>query len=192
MEHRGGCGGDGVSGDGAGIMTQIPFKLLEEYGVVPKETGVGMVFLPRDEERRNQIKEMMESVCQANELDFVGWREVPVNPDVLGEMAREAMPSIWQFFVKEPARLLANGDDDVGDGFERTLYLVRRRFDVERRLRGLVWDDDDDMLYIPSFSSRTIVYKGMVQSEVLSQFYEDLTNKDYTTQFIIYHRNMLK
>jgi glutamate synthase (ferredoxin) len=98
-------------------------------------------------------------------------------------MAREAQPSIWQFFVKAPERL---SDDVDRDGFERTLYLVRRRFGVERKLRGLVWDDDE--LYVASFSSRTIVYKGMVQSHVLPLFYEDLQNPDYTTKFCIYHR----
>jgi glutamate synthase (ferredoxin) len=184
MEHRGACGGDGVSGDGAGIMTQIPWKLFDKYRSEScPQPGVGMVFLPRDPERRDAVKAMIQEVCAANELGFLGWREVPVDPTVLGEMAREAMPSIWQFFVKAPARLQ---DDADRDGFERTLYLVRRRFGVERRLRGLVWDDDES--YVASFSSRTIVYKGMVQSAVLPAFYKDLTDPDYTTKFVIYHR----
>jgi glutamate synthase (ferredoxin) len=184
MEHRGACGGDGVSGDGAGVMTQIPWKLLQEFTSDKcPQPGVGMCFLPRNEERRKQVMQMMEDVCRQNELDFVGWRKVPVNSNVLGDMAREAQPSIWQFFVKAPERL---SDDVDRDGFERTLYLVRRRFGVERKLRGLVWDDDE--LYVASFSSRTIVYKGMVQSHVLPLFYEDLQNPDYTTKFCIYHR----
>lgn len=185
MEHRGACGGDGVSGDGAGIMTQVPWKLFNEYlSESCPQPGVGMVFLPRDESRRNAVKAMIEDVCAANELEFLGWRQVPTNPAVLGRMAREAMPSIWQFFVKAPKRL-AN-DDAERDGFERTLYLVRRRFGVERKRRGLVWDDDES--YVASFSSRTIVYKGMVQSEVLPLFYDDLQDPDYTTKFVIYHR----
>jgi len=188
MEHRGACGGDGVSGDGAGIMTQIPWKLFEEFRCddTCPQPGVGMIFLPRNETRRNPLKEMIEEVCKSNELDFLGWREVPVDPSVLGYLARDACPSIWQFFVKAPKRL--NNDDKSRDGFERTLYLVRRRFDVERRKRGLFWDDDDNELYLPSCSSRTIVYKGMVQSAVLPLFYKDLTNPDYTTKFVIYHR----
>jgi glutamate synthase (ferredoxin) len=187
MEHRGGCGGDGVSGDGAGVMTQIPWKLFDEYrSEACPQPGVGMIFLPRDESRRNAVKERIEQVCSANELDFLGWREVPVDPEVLGPMARAAMPSIWQFFVKPPKRLV---DDDLSqDGFERTLYLVRRRFSVELKNAGLVWDDSDGEVYVASMSSRTIVYKGMVQSAVLSQFYKDLTNEDYTSKFIIYHR----
>jgi len=185
MEHRGACGGDGVSGDGAGIMTQIPWKLFEDFrSDACPQPGVGMAFLPRDPERLAQVKQLIQDVCQQNELDWLGWREVPVNPEVLGDMAREALPSIWQFFVKAPARL--KNDDDDRDGFERTLYLVRRRFGVERKLRGLVWDDDE--LYVASFSSRTIVYKGMVQSHVLPLFYEDLQSPEYTTKFCIYHR----
>lgn len=187
MEHRGACGGDGVSGDGAGIMTQIPWKLFSEYRSKDcPQPGVGMVFLPKNEERRNAVKQMIETVCTNNELKFLGWREVPVDPSVLGWMAREAVPSIWQFFVKAPERL--KDDDEARDGFERTLYLVRRRFQVERQRQGLVWDDDDDEVYVASLSSRTIVYKGMVQSSVLPQFYKDLTNPDFTTKFVIYHR----
>jgi len=187
MEHRGACGGDGVSGDGAGVMTQIPWKLFSEYRSDScQQPGVGMIFLPRDEERRNAVRTMIEEVCTTNELDFIGWREVPVDTSVLGPMARDAAPSMWQFFVKAPRRL-AEADDER-DGFERTLYLVRRRFDVERRNRGLVWDDNDSDVYVASFSSRTIVYKGMVQACVLPKFYKDLENPDYTTQFVIYHR----
>ena len=187
MEHRGACGGDGESGDGAGIMTQIPWKLFDEFRSddCPKP-GLGMIFLPRDPSRREQLQKVVEDVCQANELEFVGWREVPVDTEVLGPLAKAAAPSMWQFFVKAPKRL--SNDDESRDGFERTLYLVRRRFEVERQQRGLNWDDDDNEMYVASFSSRTIVYKGMVQGCVLPQFYKDLTNPDYTTKFVIYHR----
>lgn len=186
MEHRGGCGGDGVSGDGAGIMTQVPWKLLSEYRSDScPQPGVGMIFLPRDPARRNSVKALIESVCTSNELEFLGWREVPTDPSVLGKNALASMPSTWQFFVKAPASL---DSDESRDGFERTLYLVRRRFDVERRGQGLVWDDNDGEVYVASFSSRTIVYKGMVQSAVLPLFYKDLTDPDYTTKFVIYHR----
>jgi glutamate synthase (ferredoxin) len=185
MEHRGACGGDGESGDGAGIMTQIPWKLFDGFRSEScPQPGVGMVFLPRNEERQAAVKQLIEDVCEANELDFLGWREVPVDPSVLGANARKAMPSIWQFFVKAPKRL--ESADIDREGFERTLYLVRRRFGVVCRERGLVWEDDE--VYFASFSSRTIVYKGMVKSEVLPLFYKDLTNPEYTTKMIIYHR----
>jgi glutamate synthase (ferredoxin) len=198
MEHRGACGGDGVSGDGAGIMTQIPWKLFKDYYDASSDSsppGVGMIFLPRNQERRQAVQAVIEAVCTANQLDFIGWREVPTDPSVLGELALKAMPSIWQFFVKAPAAqsLSKNVDtnsDDYRDGFERTLYLVRRRFSVELKNRGLEWNktDDDGDIYVASFSSRTLVYKGMVQSAVLPRFYHDLTNPDYTTKFCIYHR----
>ena len=154
MEHRGACGGDGVSGDGAGIMTQIPWKLFAEFRSENcPQPGVGMVFLPRDAERRKAAMQVIEDVCNNNELDFIGWREVPVDPSVLGENARKAQPHIMQFFVKAPKQLNAM-DDKERDGFERTLYLVRRRFCVELASRGLVWDDDDNV--IPMFTIPTI------------------------------------
>jgi len=186
MEHRGACGGDGVSGDGAGIMTMIPWKIFEEYRTdeVPYP-GVGMVFLPQDEGRRNSIKEVIEDVCRANELEFVAWREVPVDESVLGVLARASVPSMWQMVVRPSKRLK---DDSDRLGFCRSLYLVRRRFEVERKKRGLWWDDEDNVVYVASLSSRTIVYKGMVQSCVLSEYYLDLKNPDYTTKFCIYHR----
>ena len=187
MEHRGACGGDGESGDGAGVMTQIPWKLFSEYRSenCPKP-GVGMVFLPRDETRRNAVKEVIESVCAANELDFLGWREVPVDPDSLGPAARAVQPSMWQMFVKAPKRL--DEKEESRDGFERTLYLVRRRISVELKKNGLVWDDDDGDTYFASFSSQTIVFKGMVKGFVLPKFYLDLQDPDFTTKFVIYHR----
>ena len=260
MEHRGGCGGDCISGDGAGIMTQIPSTdLLAEYyyqednvngggvdGTIvngddqnknnpqspsrhDRLRGVGMVFLPRNPIRRQAVQTVLENVCRANELEFLGWRKVPVNPNVFGPLARKAMPSIWQFFVQPPIRQQQHDDqeqqqpmiddeeqDDWGDDFERTLYLVRRRFSVELENHGLLYpnqeydktvqtkdqegnddddyvnndeDDDNDVtVYVASFSSRTIVYKGMVQAEVLSQFYLDLQNPAFTTQFVLYHR----
>ena len=187
MEHRGACGGDGVSGDGAGIMTQIPWQLFAEYRSDDcPQPGVGMVFLPQDQARRDAVKQVIERVCEKNELQFVGWRQVPVDPTVLGEMARQAQPSVWQFFVKAPERLGVD-DNDQRDAFERTLYLVRRRFPVELRKKGLL-DEAANDVYVASMSSRTIVYKGMVQSHVLPLFYKDLTNPDYTTKFVIYHR----
>ncbi|KAL7552362.1 hypothetical protein ACHAWF_015596 [Thalassiosira exigua] len=188
MEHRGACGGDGISGDGAGIMTQIPWKLFSEYRSEScPQPGVGMVFMPRDEARRDEVKQVIERVCEANELEFLGWREVPVDPETLGPMARDVAPSMWQMFVKAPKRL--DDDEETRDGFERTLYLARRRIAVELKAAGLLKNEDgSDEVYFASFSSQTIVYKGMVQGCVLPQFYKDLTNEDFTTKFVIYHR----
>jgi len=207
MEHRGACGGDFISGDGAGIMTQIPWELLvsEENSPITnvnvddklQRPGVGMIFLPQEEERRKATQEVIEEVCQANELGFLGWREVPVDPEVLGPLAKAAVPTMYQFFVEPPARLLSDDENkdetDRKDAFERTLYLVRRRFGVELKNRGLLMSQQDDPesdvdAYVASFSSRTIVYKGMVQSEVLPLYWKDLQNDMYKTQFVLYHR----
>jgi len=188
MEHRGACGGDSESGDGAGVMTEIPWALYSDF-ITDSCTrpGVGMGFLPRDPERRAGVKKVIEDVIGASDLEFLGWREVPVDDEVLGPLAKAVVPSMWQFLVKNNNKI---EDDDVEgrDAFERTLYLIRRRFAVEMKQRDLEWDDDDGDTYIASFSSRTIVYKGMVQGCVLPQFYLDLRDPLYTTKFAIYHR----
>merc|ERR1719401_1852391 len=188
MEHRGACGGDGISGDGAGVMTQIPWQLFSDYRSeeCPKP-GVGMVFLPRDEARREAVQRVVERVCAANDLVFIGWREAPTDPSVLGPQARVVVPSMWQMFVRAPNRLA--DDEATRDGFERTLYLVRRRIAVELKAEGLLKrEDGSDEVYFASFSSHTIVFKGMVQGCVLQQFYLDLQDPQYTTKFVIYHR----
>lgn len=100
------------------------------------------------------------------------------NLALLEPMARDVMLSMWQFFVKTPERL--DSDNEDCDGFERSLYLVRLHFDVELRLRGLVCYESDSEVYVASFSSRIIVYKGMVQGCMVPQFYKDLTNPDFT------------
>lgn len=189
MEHRGACGGDGISGDGAGIMTQIPWKLFSEYRSDHcPQPGVGMVFLPQEASRREKVKEVIQRVCEANELHFLGWREVPVDYEVLGPQAKAVAPSMWQLFVRAPSRLKEE-DEETRDGFERTLYLVRRRIAVELKAENLLKKEDgSEEVYFASFSSQTIVYKGMVQGCILPQFYKDLQHEDYTTKFVIYHR----
>jgi glutamate synthase domain-containing protein 1 len=113
-----------------------------------------MVFLPQNMERRLVIQQLIEDVCRSNELEFIGWRDVPIDVSVLGDSARMAQPYIMQFFVRAPKRLQPT-DNIERDGFERTLYLVRRRFSVERMKRGLIWDDNDNEVYFASYSSRT-------------------------------------
>lgn len=189
MEHRGACGGDGISGDGAGIMTQIPWKLFAQYRSDNcPQPGVGMIFLPQDASRREKVKELIQRVCEANELKFLGWREVPVDHEVLGPQARAVAPSMWQMFVTAPSRL-KDDDEETRDGFERTLYLVRRRIAVELKAENLLKKEDgSEEVYFASFSSQTIVYKGMVQGCILPRFYKDLQHDDFTTKFVIYHR----
>ena len=164
MEHRGGCGGDSDSGDGAGVLCEIPWSYLR--AIWPEATaakGLGMMFLPTDAERREQARSFFREEAAALNLEFAGWREVPVDAAVLGPMARETAPAIEQWLVK-------GGPD--GDAFDALLLRLRRR--VGARAREAWGAERSRDLYVASLSSRTVVYKGMVRSEVLAQYYADL------------------
>ena len=190
MEHRGGCCADKDSGDGAGVMTAIPWQLFQawaqdqqiEVALEAERTGVAMVFLPAHPEAATITRQIFETAATTEGFEVLGWREVPVKPDVLGVLAKQNQPHIEQFFV--------HSDAASGDELERELYRLRRR--VHRSLMG--WEGASAIAnplketYICSFSSRTIVYKGMVRSEILSEFYTDLQNPNYVSPFAIYHR----
>ncbi len=178
MEHRGGCSADRDSGDGAGIMTALPEKLFAkwfaEQGMTQPEAetwGVGMVFLPQDTAQIPESKQYIEKIVTEEGLQVLGWREVPVCPEVLGQQARDYQPHIEQIVV-------SSTDNLTGDDLERKLYIARSR--VGKNL--------SDDFYICSFSCRTIVYKGMVRSRILGEFYQDLVNPDYESTFAVYHR----
>ncbi|XP_051213932.1 ferredoxin-dependent glutamate synthase, chloroplastic isoform X2 [Lolium perenne] len=183
MEHRGGCGADNDSGDGAGLMSGIPWDLFNEWGskqgLAPFEkthTGVGMVFLPQDDNSAAEAKAVVEKVFTDEGLEVLGWRPVPFDVSVVGRNAKETMPKIEQIFVK-----IAKEDD--ADDIERELYICRKL--IERAAKSASWADE---LYFCSLSSKTIIYKGMLRSEVLGQFYLDLRNEMYKSPFAIYHR----
>ncbi|MEM6450460.1 MAG: glutamate synthase large subunit [Cyanobacteria bacterium P01_D01_bin.105] len=188
MEHRGGCCADKYSGDGAGVMTAIPWALLQEWSsasgfapLTPGQTGVAMVFLPQSEAAAVTARDLFEKAAVATGLEFLGWRQVPVLPETLGELALEFQPQIEQAFVTSASL--------SGDALERSLYLARRRF--EQGLAAQITETGNADLadaYTCSFSCRTIVYKGMVRSEVLAQFYQDLQNESYKSAFAVYHR----
>ena len=178
MEHRGGCSADRDSGDGAGVMTAIPHGLLRSWFVqqkidvpTPHSYGVGMVFLPQDKQEQSTAKSYVEEAVRGVGLNVMGWRVVPVNSEVLGVQAKEFQPHIEQVLV-------SSDDGLAGDELERKLYIARSQ--VGKKL--------SDDFYICSFSCRTIVYKGMVRSEVLGAFYSDLTNPEFETTFAVYHR----
>ncbi|MGC1309538.1 MAG: glutamate synthase large subunit [Phormidesmis sp.] len=187
MEHRGGCCADQESGDGAGIMTAIPWGLLQTWAdeaqkpLTPGKTGVAMIFLPQSEADANTARELFEKAVSATGLSFLGWRAVPVAPETLGELALKFQPQIAQAFV--------TSENTEGDELERSLYLARRRFEQSRT--QLAKESDNPQLneaYVCSFSTRTIVYKGMVKSAVLGLFYKDLQNPAYESAFAVYHR----
>jgi glutamate synthase (ferredoxin) len=179
MEHRGGCSADRDSGDGAGILTSIPWELLNESATTAKrdKLAVGMVFLPQNAKKRAIAKQIVAEVVSKENCQLIGWREVPVKPEILGMQARENQPQIEQVIV---------AGTTTGDELERQLYLVRRKIVKALQAEGTVKPGDD--FYICSLSSRTIVYKGMVRSAVLGEFYADLTNPKFTAAFAVYHR----
>ena len=178
MEHRGGCGGDGDSGDGAGVLCQIPWAYLK--AVWPEAVaarGLGMMFMPQDPERRELARQFCNQEAEALGLTSSGWRAVPVDSSVLGPMARNTAPAIEQWS-------LAGGPD--GDEFEALLLRLRRR--IGARARQAWGFEGSRDLYVASLSSRTVVYKGMVRSEVLAQYYADLRDPRFEVSFAVYHR----
>ena len=181
MEHRGGCGGDGDSGDGAGVLCGIPWSYLEAVwpeaaAAAGAPRGLGMVFMPADAARREQARAFCDEEAEKLGLRSLGWRAVPVDPAVLGVMARSTAPVIEQW-------LLGSAED--GDALESLLFRLRRRCgDRARDARGPGPSD----LYFASLSSRTLVYKGMVRSEVLARFYADLRDARFAVSFAVYHR----
>ena len=189
LEHRGGCSADYDSGDGAGLMSAIPWELLQQsselsalqslsFEQLREAYGVAMVFLPSDEQHAATARQIIAEVMASEDLTAPQWRKVPVNPDVLGPQARENQPLIEQFVVSSKT-------GQTGDALERQLYLARRSIGDALEARGFVWGHN---VYICSFSCRTIVYKGMVRSAVLGEFYLDLKNPAYKSSFAVYHR----
>ncbi len=180
MEHRGGCGGDGDSGDGAGLLCAIPWGFLESIWPEAKKesdsTGLGMVFMPNNLEERKIVKGIFEEEAKTLGLISKGWRKVPVNSSVLGPLARETAPFIEQWLI--------SGKKEQQD-FEKILFRLRKR--IQKKCKSFK-EKLKEVPYIASLSSRTIVYKGMVRSKVLADFYLDLRNKKFEISFAIYHR----
>jgi glutamate synthase (NADPH/NADH) large chain len=177
LEHRAGKDATGETGDGVGILLQISHKFFSkaaaECGITlggERDYGVGVFFFPQNVLKREQAKKMLEIITDKNGLTFLGWRTVPINPDILGEKARSCMPYIMQCFIKRPE------DTPKGLDFDRKLYVVRREF-----------EQYGSETYIPSMSSRTIVYKGMFLVKQLREFYPDLQDTDYESAFGLVH-----
>ncbi len=177
LEHRAGKDAEGKTGDGVGIMLQISHKFFKKVAQSLKialggerEYGIGMFFFPQDELARNQAKKMFEIIVKKEGLTFLGWREVPDHPQILGKRAADVMPYIAQGFVKKPA------DVEKGLEFDRKLYVVRR-----------VFEQSNEDSYVVSLSSRTIVYKGMFLVGELRQFFDDLQDPDYGSAIALVH-----
>lgn len=177
LEHRAGKDAEGKTGDGVGILLQISHrffsKVTKELGFEiggEREYGVGMFFFPQDELERNQAKKMLEIVVEKEGLEFLGWRTVPIVPEVLGHKALDCMPYIMQGFIKKPANV------NKGIDFDRKLYIARR-----------IFEQSNENTYVVSMSSRTIVYKGMFLVGQLRQFFADLQDEDYESAIATVH-----
>lgn len=177
LEHRAGKDAEGKTGDGVGILLQISHtyfsKVAKELNIPigdKREYGIGMFFFPQTKAKYEKAMKTFEQVLKEENLEFLGWREVPVNPSVLGSKARESMPHIMQAFIKKPK------DCEKGIAFDRKLYVAR-----------MVFEKRETETYVVSCSSRTIVYKGMFLVKQLRLFYEDLNSPDYHSAIGIVH-----
>ena len=183
LTHRGAVGGDKKTGDGAGVLTQLPFELFDEF--LSKEDidqitignfGVGMYFLPRKENLTHKKSlNLIEKILKEKDIKLIASREVPVNDFALGERALESKPDIFQFFVKDVN--FTNQND-----FERKLYSLRKTIASQSEKNKL------DEVYCCSFSSKSIIYKGMLQAHQLDQFFLDLRNPNYKTNKVMFHQ----
>ncbi len=183
LMHRGALDADAKTGDGAGIMTQIPYKLFTPEVTraghklfQDSDLGIGVLFLPHDNAyAQARAKAITQEVIEKRGLFLFGWREVPINLHVLGEKAQMTMPRIEHVLVGRPWGM---ADDD----YERRLFLARNE------IEDMAAADKIRNFYIPSFSHRTIVYKGLLVSASLEKFYPDLSNPDYETALAVYHQ----
>lgn len=185
LDHRGATGAEPNTGDGAGILMQIPHGFLQHScrGLgfeLPRagQYGVGMIFLPPDRENRLPCEKVIEDIVEKEGLEVLGWRKVPTNNYSLGQSAIDAEPSVRQIFIKRSSDLETELD------FERKLYVIRRRADKAIEESELA---DKEYFYIPSLSSRTIIYKGMLTTSQLKDFYPDLSDSKMKSALALVH-----
>src|SRR5271170_1376887 len=185
LTHRGACGCDPETGDGAGILIQIPhsFFARECAGLgftlpAPGEYGVGMVFLPVDPQERMLCAGILERIARENGLAVLGWRDTPIDGNTIGRVARNTQPYIEQVFIRR-----APGMDQ--DALERKLYVLRKQAEVAVAQSDL---KEKDFFYIPSLSSRTIVYKGLLLAPQIMPFYKELADPDVTSALCMVHQ----
>ena len=184
LEHRGAMGGDKSTGDGAGLLTEIPDTFFRQvcpgegfYLPARGDYGAGMVFLPVKDALSRRCTTAIERIAAAEGCPVLGWRSVPVDPSVLGDLSGSTRPRILQVFVSRGTH--------EGDSFERKLYVIRRL--VEKEVSS--WRDVDvSQFYIPSLSSRTIVYKGLLTGSQLPLFYPDLTSELFMSPYTVVHQ----
>jgi len=185
LTHRGACGCDPETGDGAGILIQIPDQFFQRecrtLGIDLPAAGayaVGMVFLPVERHNRLQVEGVLERIVREAGLTVLGWRDTPIDGNAIGRIARNSQPYIEQIFVACP-----EGMED--DAFERKLYLVRKRAEAEIAGSDI---EDKHMFYVPSLSARTIVYKGLLLAPQIANFYIELSDPEVTSALCLVHQ----
>jgi glutamate synthase (NADPH) large chain len=185
LTHRGACGCDPDTGDGAGILIQIPHKFFarecQKLGFkLPEEGayGVGMVFLPVQRTQRLQCEGILERLVREEGLEVLGWRDTPIDSNAIGRLARDSQPYIQQIFIGSPGGL-------VEDELERRLYVVRKRAENEIANSGI---RDRDFFYLPSLSCRTIIYKGLLLAPQIDRFYKELSDEDVMSAVCLVHQ----
>jgi len=186
LTHRGATGYDPKLGDGAGLLSQIPHEFfvseaqkndfhLPEVG----HYGIGMIFFPQNEALRQDFKTLIERIIAEEEQTFIGWRDVPVNNQNIAEAAKEVEPVIQQVFIKR------NIECDTQTAFERKLFVIRKRIEIEISKLN---KQDPAKFYIPSLSSKTIVYKGMLLAAEVGIYFKDLKDKRFISAIALVHQ----
>jgi glutamate synthase domain-containing protein 2/glutamate synthase domain-containing protein 1/glutamate synthase domain-containing protein 3 len=185
LAHRGACGCDPRTGDGAGVLIQIPHAFFEaecsRSGFAlpsPGEYGVGMVFLPVEPHERMQCEAILEEIVRDEGLAVLGWRDTPVDANTIGRLARSTQPYIEQIFIKRAYKM----DTDF---LERKLYVIRKRAENAVRQTDL---REKSFFYIPSLSARTIVYKGLLLAPQIANFYRELSNPEVRSALCLVHQ----
>ena len=185
LTHRGACGCDPETGDGAGILIQIPHSFFDRESTklgfrlpAPGEYGVGMVFLPVDRHERILCEGILEKIATEEGLKVLGWRDTPLNGNAIGRLARASQPYIEQIFIRR-------GPEMDQDALERKLYVVRKRAEA-----AVAESDfkEKDFFYLPSLSSRTIIYKGLLLAPQITDFYKELLDEEVTSALSLVHQ----
>jgi glutamate synthase (NADPH/NADH) large chain len=185
LAHRGACGCDSETGDGAGVLIQIPHKFFAKETATlgftlppPGHYGIAMCFLPVERQQRLVCEGLVERIVRQEGLSVLGWRDTPVEGDAIGRVARASQPYIQQLFVSRPTGMDA-------DEFERRLYVVRKMAESQVAQSDI---RDKSFFYVPSFSSRTIVYKGLLLAHQIGEFYAELLDPDTVSAMCLVHQ----
>src|SRR6201994_1118023 len=188
LTHRGACGCDPETGDGAGLLIQIPHQFFAREAATLGFTlpdagkyGIGMVFLPVEKKQRLQAEGILERIVEEEGLRLLGWRDTPIQSAAIGRIARASQPYIEQIFIGLSEKAGALTTDEL----ERKLYVVRKRVETEIAATEM---PDRGMFYIPSLSARTIVYKGLLLAPQIANFYSELSDPDVISAMCLVHQ----